>query len=157
MNGLVTKAKIILERLPRIKLKPRYTILTSAPKVPAPSPMPAPPEAVKDEPTSEIPGHASLFKTLKDCADLLTELEDMHDKLDERARPLSEHIRVTLQEMVERAGAIRIEDEPSFDVSRHQSVPVARVSPGTPIAETVEPGYVFDGRVIKRAKVVIVR
>lgn len=156
MNGLFTKAKLILERLPPLKLKPRYTTL--APAVPAhePSTVPVPP-AVKDDPVSEIPGHASLFKTLKDCTDLLTELEDMHEKLDERARPLSEHIRINLQEMVERAGAIRIENESSFDVSRHQSVPVARVSPGTSITETIEPGYVFDGRVIKRAKVVIAK
>lgn len=154
MNRLIAKAKHILERIPQLRIRSSYTSLVPAPITDNPTPTPPVPD-VKDESDPEISGHASLFKTLKDCTDLLTELEDMHDKLDERARPLSEHVRINLQEMVERAGAIRIEDEPSFDVSRHQSVPVARVSPETPIAETVEPGYVFDGRVIKRAKVVI--
>ncbi len=113
----------------------------------------APPEAPATDEAGERIGHQSLFDLMKDCADLLTQLEDMDEKLEAKAKPLSEHIRVTLQEMLERAGAERIEDETAFDVTRHQVVPARRVKTGEQIAETLEPGYRFDGRVIKRARV----
>lgn len=107
----------------------------------------------ESESVDEVPGHRSLSKIINDCTDLLTEIENMGDSLDEAARPLAEHLKVHLQEIVERAGAIRIEDETEFDVTRHQVIPVRRIKTGEPISETFEPGYLFDGRVVKRARV----
>jgi len=120
----------------------------------------APPEATSADPATatedqseEKIGHQSLFDLMKDCADLLTQLEDMDEKLDAKAKPLAEHLRVTLQEMLERAGAARIEDETGFDVTRHQVIPARRVKTGEQISETLEPGYLFESRVLKRARV----
>lgn len=110
-------------------------------------------EIISDDQGEQKIGHQSLFDLMKDCADLLTQLEDMDEKLDAKAKPLAEHLRVTLQEMLERAGAARIEDETAFDVTRHQVIPARRVKTGEQISETLEPGYLFDRRVLKRARV----
>ena len=113
----------------------------------------ADPATATEDQSEEKIGHQSLFDLMKDCADLLTQLEDMDEKLDAKAKPLAEHLRVTLQEMLERAGAMRIEEETAFDVTRHQVIPARRVKTGEQISETLEPGYLFDRRVLKRARV----
>lgn len=118
-----------------------------------PNEVPADSAPLDDDSNDTQIGHQSLFDLMKDCGDLLTQLEDMDEKLDAKAKPLAEHIRVTLQEMLERAGAARIEGEAAFDVTRHQSIPVRRVKTGEHISETLEPGYLFEGRVLKRARV----
>jgi hypothetical protein len=98
-------------------------------------------------------GHSSVFSVLKDCAELLAQLEEMRDQLELKAHPLADHVCVTLQEIMERAGATRIEDEACFDISRHQVVPARRVKTGTVVAGTVNPGYKYGSRIIKRARV----
>jgi hypothetical protein len=109
--------------------------------------------APEPERAGEAPGHRSLPKIINDCTDLLTEIENMGDSLDEAARPLAEHLKIHLQEIIERAGAIRIEEEAEFDVTRHQVIPARRINTGEPISETIVPGYMFEGRVLKRARV----
>jgi molecular chaperone GrpE (heat shock protein) len=130
-------------------LKEALDILSRKGQLPSPVSSVTEPET----PEAEVAIQGSLFKTVKDCTDLLGRLEDMDASLEEKAKPFASHVRINLQEIVERAGAVRIEGETAFDVIRHQAVPVCRVTSGVLILETLEPGYMFDGRVIKRAKV----
>lgn len=141
MKTILKKATEFLKRCGQ----PRHLMAKAEPEPPRP--------VGTDISTASVSGHGSLFKVVRDCADLLNQLEETADKLDEGARPLAEHVRVTLQEIIERAGGTRLENEPAFDVARHQAVPVSRVKQGTPILATIEPGYLYDGRIIKRARV----
>jgi hypothetical protein len=57
--------------------------------------------------------------------------------------------------ILELCGVETIQDEATFDVARHQPIPIARVSQGTPLAKTLAPGLCIGSRILRRARVAI--
>lgn len=143
MTSLMEKARLIGKILRSERL---VEAEQNMPIVESPESVTAKPQASSD---------AAFFDVIKDCADLLIQLEDMEGRLDEKAKPLAEHVKINLQEIIERAGANRIDGEVRFDVARHQPVPAKVVAKGSTIKATLGPGYEVGGKIVKRARVVL--
>ncbi len=112
---------------------------------PPPAPQSCPPATNLDNPP--------WLTLVEDNTALLNELDEMLSQLDPAARPLAEHVKTRLQEILERSGVARIENETNFDIARHQAWPPVRAPQGAPIAATIEPGLAVGPRVFRRARV----
>lgn len=87
------------------------------------------------------------------CVDLFNELDGLAGAMTGSDRELVDHIGVRLQNILEQSGVEVIDRDVEFDRARHRPVPAVAAPPGSPIAETVSPGFAVGRRVLRRASV----
>ncbi|MDO4571691.1 MAG: hypothetical protein Q4D38_15015 [Planctomycetia bacterium] len=75
--------------------------------------------------------------------------------LSQEAAEFAQYVSGRLDEMLLRCGVEPIEDETSFHIVRHQTVPPRNIPNGTPITATLVPGLRLEERVLRRAKVTV--
>lgn len=94
------------------------------------------------------------LKLTEGCVDLFNDLDEHLAGLDSSRQELAEYVLLQLQEILERADVELITGDATFDRHRHQPErPNAEAVPGTPIIETVSPGFAIGRRVLRRARV----
>lgn len=99
---------------------------------------------------TQVPGgdHAWIG-LVRECVDLYEEM----DRAADGSVP-ADHVRSRLLELLERSGVEVIENDTVFQRTRHQAQNVARmVADGTPIRQTVSPGFAVGSQVLRRATV----
>ncbi len=94
-----------------------------------------------------------LVRVLEDIIRLQDEIDRMRDGLDAESSSALEHVAFRLEEVLDRSGAISIQDDSIFDIRRHRPEPMAVVKDGTLILETLKPGWREGDRVLRRALV----
>lgn len=97
----------------------------------------------------------SEFMTLaQQCCDILSELDRMQNQIkNEEVLEFITLQKSRIREALLISGATMIDEEPEFNMLRHQSVNGGFVKNGTPIVETIEAGVEIDGRVMAKGKV----
>ena len=91
---------------------------------------------------------------VEDSVGIYDELDRNMESFDEQSKQLAEHLLLRLEEILERSGVSLIQGETTFDRHRHQPLPVTTsVAPGAPIIATLRPGFIADGRILRRAHV----
>jgi len=98
-----------------------------------------------------------LIGVLEDVIRLQDEIGRMRKGLDDEASAALEHVGFRLEELLDRSGATPIDGDRLFDVRRHRPDPVSVVADGTPIVETIVPGWMIGARILRRASVVVSR
>jgi molecular chaperone GrpE (heat shock protein) len=94
------------------------------------------------------------LRLAEDCVDLFDELDNISPRLDPPRQEIVRHVKYRLQEILNRSGVASISRGSVFDETRHQLEQVdTRTEPGTPITKFISPGFVVDGRILRRAKV----
>jgi GrpE len=90
----------------------------------------------------------------KECVDLFDELERLIPDLDSPRQEMAQHVESRLEEILTRSGVEMINNDAVFDQNRHRlAVSRRAVAPGTPISETVSPGFAIGRRVLRPARV----
>lgn len=119
-----------------------------SPEAAVPLPRPA---STAGEPGPELREKVAL---LRELIQLEKELEEITQSPEPpSSRMVIEHIVFRLEEIIERHNAQPINGDRWFDTRRHQAVPAACVPDGTPILETLRPGWVLNNQVLRRARV----
>lgn len=95
------------------------------------------------------------FGLMEEVIRLEGEIERLSPKLPEEARNFAEHIFARLEEILDRNGAVVIDESACevFEGRLHQPFPARVVKDGEPIAKLLVPGWRVDERVLRRAKV----
>jgi hypothetical protein len=134
----------------------------SAPPLPLrpvapPPPLPGPVERrapVAPEPRQAAPGSVNGTRLAQDLASLFDDLDLQLESMEHVQRSKVRMVLGRLAETLERAGVGRIDGDSTFDLLRHQPDANGELgNPGDRIARTLSPGFVLDGRVIRRARV----
>lgn len=91
------------------------------------------------------------------CTGLFDELDGRFSPSDPR-QEVALHTQHRLQEILNLSGVETISRDRAYDIKRHQLVPPdPSVAPGTPIARIISPGFAIGGRVLRPAKVQVIR
>jgi len=91
---------------------------------------------------------------VEECVEVVDELDDHMSSFDAPRREVARHAILRLEEVLGRSGVEVIENDRSFDRTRHKPIPANVASvPGTPISETLSPGFAVGPRVLRRARV----
>jgi molecular chaperone GrpE (heat shock protein) len=91
---------------------------------------------------------------VEECVELYDELDEASPHLDPGGQQMAAMICARLRAVLEEAGVTVIEGESRFDRHRHRPVPNAGgIATGSPIVETLSPGFAVDRRVLRRAAV----
>jgi hypothetical protein len=115
---------------------------------PSPLPQPIPSEPV-DQSNDE-----HWLKLVEESVLLYNDLDQRLASFDPERKELAEHILLQLEEILERSGVELITDDTTFERRRHQAVqPASGAIPGTPIVETLSPGFAVGRHVLRRARV----
>ena len=94
------------------------------------------------------------LKLVEECVGLFDNLDRHFASFDPARQELVEHVLLQLQEILERSDVELIAGDATFERRRHQpEQPDARAAPGTPIIETLSPGFAVGNRVLRRARV----
>ena len=93
--------------------------------------------AIRDAASGSEPGQPEVQSAAEDIAALKISAEEI----------------ARLEEIIERHNAQPIDGDRWFDTRRHQAVPAACVPDGTPILETLRPGWLLENQVLRRARV----
>jgi molecular chaperone GrpE (heat shock protein) len=111
-----------------------------------------------EEPDKELSlsENKPFAKLAEECTDLMNEFDGYVERLETvEGKMMAEMVVKRMQELLERAGLERIDDESEFSVLRHTPVPMQIVQEGTPIVETRFPGLALGNRVYRKATVKI--
>jgi hypothetical protein len=85
---------------------------------------------------------------------LFDELAQSVDTMEPQGRAIAMHVCDRLREVLERSGVEVIANDSTFDLVRHRpESAVATVPTGSPIQETLSPGFAVGRRVLRRATV----
>jgi hypothetical protein len=92
---------------------------------------------------------------VEDCIDLFAELDRHWREFTPANQNLADHVMSRLLEILERSGVEVIAAPEIFDRQRHQPDPAAAaaITDGCPVVVLI-PGFVIDGRVARRARVI---
>jgi molecular chaperone GrpE (heat shock protein) len=94
------------------------------------------------------------LKLVEECVLLYNDLDQRIASFNPERKELAEHILLQLQEILERSGVELITEDTIFERRRHQAVqPASKAIPGTPIVETLSPGFAVGRHVLRRARV----
>lgn len=97
-----------------------------------------------------------FVKLAGECAELMTEFEGYSDRMEtNEGKMMAEMVVKRLQEVLERAGLERIDNEMEFSILRHSPVPMQLVQEGAPIVQTRFPGLALGNRVYRKAVVFV--
>ena len=92
---------------------------------------------------------------IRECADLMNELDTYITKADTKTAQFLEYTLSRLEDALDRSHVDRIDTEELFNpVPASLSHSGTHIPQGTPITETIRPGYVLGNRVIRRALVI---
>jgi hypothetical protein len=98
------------------------------------------------------PGDKPWLDLVEEIVLLFDELEQSADKMEPQGRAIALHVCDRLREILERSGVEVIANDSTFDLMRHRPEPaVASVPAGSPIQETLSPGFAVGRRVLRRA------
>ncbi len=90
---------------------------------------------------------------VEECVELFEELDSLTN-LDDSGKQVTRHVNYRLEEILLRSGVETIDHDLTFNRNRHQVVgSTSSVAPGTPIVETLSPGFTVGRRVFRRARV----
>jgi hypothetical protein len=97
-----------------------------------------------------------FVKLAEECAELMNEFDGYSERLDtDEGKMMVELVLKRLQEILERCGLERIENETVFSVLRHTPVPMQLVRDGIPVIKTQFPGLALGNRVYRKARVMV--
>jgi len=107
-------------------------------------------------PEPSLSDNSPFVKLAEECAGLMNEFDGYSERMEtDEGKMMAEMVVKRLQELLERAGLERIDNETEFSVLRHSPVPMQIVQEGTPIVQTNFPGLALGNRVYRKAKIVI--
>lgn len=105
---------------------------------------------------SSLSDNKPFVKLAEECAGLMNEFDGYAERLEtEEGKMMTEMVVKRLQELLERVGLERIDNETEFSVLRHSPIPMQLVKEGTPIVQTRFPGLVLGNRVYRKATVIV--
>lgn len=112
-------------------------------------------ESPVEEPPPPLLDNRPFVKLAEECVDMMNEFEGYIERLETReGKMMVELIVKRLQELLERSGLHRIDDETElFSVLRHIPIPIESVSEGTPLNGIIRAGLALENRVLRKAKV----
>jgi molecular chaperone GrpE (heat shock protein) len=91
---------------------------------------------------------------VQECVELYDELDESAPHLDRGGQQMAAMICARLRALLQDAGVTVIEGETRFDRHRHRPVPSrGGIITGSPIIETLSPGFAVGRRVLRRAAV----
>jgi hypothetical protein len=124
--------------------------LQSQPDIAKSSP---PPQPIPSKPVDQS-NDEHWLKLVEECVLLYNDLDQRLARFDPDRKELAEHILLQLEEILERSGVELITEDTIFERRRHQAVqPASEAIPGTPIVETLSPGFAVGRHVLRRARV----
>jgi hypothetical protein len=104
--------------------------------------------------SSDLLGNPAWMSLVQENVAVVDELEHHASSLDSSARAIADHATALICEALERADVELIADDKRFDARRHSPLDkTGRIPLGTPIVETVSPGFAVGKRVLRRASV----
>jgi hypothetical protein len=137
-------------RPPEVEHKEEAVKPQSQPDIAEPS---LPPQPIHTEPVDKS-NDEHWLKLVEEFILLYNDLDQRLASFDRERKELAEHILLQLQEILERSGVELITDDTTFERRRHQAVqPASGAIPGTPIVETLSPGFAVGRHVLRRARV----
>ncbi len=135
---------------PEVEHKEEAVKRQSQPDIAKPSP---PPQPIHTEPIDRS-NDEHWLKLVEECVLLYNDLDQRLASFDPKRKEQAEYILLQLQEILERSGVELITDDTTFERRRHQPVqPASGAVPGTPIIETLSPGFAVGRQVLRRARV----
>ena len=124
------------------------------PNIPDPSSFPRLKPSDPDNPLND----KRWLKLVEECVGLFNDLDEHLAGFDPPRQELAEYVLLQLQEILERSDVELIADEATFERHRHQPEQSnTEAIPGTPIIETLSPGFAIGRRVLRRARVRLTR
>lgn len=121
-------------------------------------PMEEPEITVNQESDKEpsLSENKAFVKLAEECTDLMNEFDGYTERLEtDEGKMMAEMVVKRMQELLERAGLARIDDETEFSVLRHTPVPMQIVQEGTIIIQTRFPGLAMGNRVYRKSSVIV--
>jgi len=135
---------------PKIEHKEEEVKRQSQTEIAKPSPFPQP---IRTDSVDRSDDEHWL-KLVEECVLLYSDLDHHIASFDPERKELAGHILLQLQEILERSGVELITEDTIFERRRHQPVQSAsKAIPGTPIVETLSPGFAVGRHVLRRARV----
>jgi molecular chaperone GrpE (heat shock protein) len=107
------------------------------------------------EPT--LSDNRPFVKLAEECAGLMNEFDGYNQRLEtEEGKMMVELLVKRMQELLERAGLERIDNENEpFSILKHKPDPMMPVAEGATLREIISPGLAIENRVFRKAKVLI--
>ena len=121
-------------------------------------PLEEPEIIVIQEPEKEpsLSENRAFVKLAEECSDLMNEFDGYAERLEtDEGKMMAEMVVKRMQELLERAGLERIDDETEFSVLRHTPIPMQIVQEGTTIIQTRFPGLAMGNRVYRKSSVIV--
>jgi hypothetical protein len=127
---------------------------TPQPLPPQKGPLPAAtPPSMKPH-TGDLLDNTQWLALVEDCIEVFAELDRNYASFDAPRQALARHISLRIEEILGRSGVTIIQGETTFERQRHQPEDATMsVASGTPIVETLSPGFAVGSRILRRARV----